>query len=122
MRHAEMLAEYLRLQAKWRGFEAERYDDDRLTRSGLALLDAASLVERLSDDEPRLSVMAEAGYFADCSALTPGAHGRRLIRLSTYPHRAVIAPPNQFLNLLALAAKEDANEQRGLLEDDNELE
>ena len=104
MRQAEVLADYLRCQATCRGYVAEQTDDDRHTRSGMALLDAAEHIEQLPEEDSRLVRLASAGYFDGCTELKPGEHGQEVIGSWNYQ---VWGTPEEFLNFLVEAADAD---------------
>jgi hypothetical protein len=78
--NATMLAEHLHAQAKWREIKADEYpDDDRNDRASDALTAAGNEVAAMSDDDPRLRKMSDAGWFEE-GLCTPGEHGREVVR------------------------------------------
>jgi hypothetical protein len=82
MSRTESLAGYLRAQARKKLDRVEPRDGGRNARSALALLDATVYVESLDDDDPLLTVLAEAGCFGPAGAgeFRPGEEVARLIR------------------------------------------
>ncbi|HEY2206818.1 MAG TPA: hypothetical protein VGH99_20335 [Pseudonocardia sp.] len=116
MTRGTALADYLRTQAQWRGDKADRTDDDRNTRSGLALLDVAAVVERLPDDDARLARMATARYFDLTDHCMPGERGQEVIR--RYCLDRDTSSPDQFLAELASAADRDTYDHLSDYEDD----
>jgi hypothetical protein len=82
MSGTESLADYLRAQGRRRLDRVESGDEGRNARSALALLDAAVYARSLSDDDPFVVTLAEAGCFGPhgCDEFQPTDQVARLIR------------------------------------------
>jgi hypothetical protein len=82
MSRTESLAGYLRAQGRRRLDRVETGDEGRNARSALALLDAAVYARSLSDDDPFVVTLAEAGCFGPhgCDEFQPTDQVARLIR------------------------------------------
>lgn len=104
MTNSAALAEYLRDQARFRSDRGNEYDDDRNTRSGLALLDAADYAAQLGDDDPRLVRMANARVFVD-DVPSFGNEALNVLRLWHFHQRS--GSPTQLLDDLAAASERD---------------
>jgi hypothetical protein len=98
----------VRQQASWRSDKADEHDDDRNTRSGLALLDAAEDVEQLPDDDPRLLRLVQAQCLGTTDVFVGGEELGHVVRLYHFHGRT--GSPSQFLDDLAAAAERDAAE------------
>lgn len=57
------LAEYLRERAASFSLSADVTGTDQIAQAGMALLDAASIAEKLLADDPTLTALSEAGCF-----------------------------------------------------------
>ena len=73
-----MVAQYLRAQARWR-LASPGLGATRVARSVVALLDAASCIERLPDTHPDLEELACAGCFRG-DVFDPGEAGLAVVR------------------------------------------
>jgi len=109
MGRAALLAEYCREQARWRSDKADEYDDDRNTRSGMALLDVARYVERLPENDPRLVHIDKAMKLTEQGRVVEGDEVRHLVRLHCFPGHT--GSPSQFLDDIASAAEQDVVNQ-----------
>ena len=73
-----MVAQYLRVQARWR-LASPGLGAIRVARNVMALLDAASCIERLPDAHPDLEELACAGCFRG-GVFDPGEAGLAVVR------------------------------------------
>lgn len=78
-----MIAEYLRVRARWRLDRAEENDDGANARSAVGLLDAAAYVESLQESDRLMVRLTIAGCFA-LGRYNPGVEGERIIRYWHY--------------------------------------
>lgn len=104
MTNGAALADYLRDQARFRSDRGNEHDDDRNTRSGLALIDAADYAAQLDDDDPRLVRMAGARVFID-DVPNFGEEALNVVRLWHFHQPS--GSPRQLLDDLAAASEQD---------------
>ena len=97
MSRSESLAAYLRTQARRRLDRVESRDEGRNARCALALLDAAAYAATLSDDDPLIVMLDQAGCFGPlgCEEFDPGEAGTKVIRHweGGEPHDLLLALP-----------------------------
>ncbi|WP_283138172.1 hypothetical protein [Rhizohabitans arisaemae] len=78
MNRTQLLAEYIRGQARRRLDRVEVRDGGANARCALALFDVAAHVATLAEDDPAIEALAVAGCFAG-DAFDPGETGERFI-------------------------------------------
>ncbi|MQA94445.1 MAG: hypothetical protein GEV11_07240 [Streptosporangiales bacterium] len=108
MEKTEVLAAWLREQARWRMALAARSSDDTDARSAVALLDAAAYVADLPPDDPEVCRLIDAG----CLIGTMTRFGDNAVRLiRNWSHRT--AGPREILRALATVAERESGLLRG---------
>ncbi|SDG33348.1 hypothetical protein SAMN05421505_103227 [Sinosporangium album] len=82
MGKTEILADYLRGQARRQLDRVEHRDDGSNARSALALLDAAIYAKGLDDDDPLIVELVEAGCFGrdGLGGFDPGEEATKAVR------------------------------------------
>jgi hypothetical protein len=99
-----LVVQHLRSCARWR-LDSPGASAIRTARSVVALLDAAAYLCYVTDDDPDIRVLTEAGRFSS-GAFEPGPAGAEVIRGWQLSERAT-AGPRDLLRALARAAAQD---------------
>jgi hypothetical protein len=100
---ANLVALHLRSRAWWR-LDSAGATAVQVARSVVALLDAAAYLRDVSDDDPDIRALADAGRFSQ-GAFDPGPAGAWVIRGWQLSNQAS-AGPRDLLKALARAAAE----------------
>jgi hypothetical protein len=93
-----LIAEYLRIQARWR-LDRAGADAMRSARCVVALIDVASYLRDLTEDDPDVLALTDSGCFLS-GCFDPGEAGRSLVRRWHYDDQ-LTGEPRELLTALA---------------------